>query len=259
PVRREGVDQARRGVDRPLDGARRREARVRRVAGERSGPRAAPVELQDASAADPRRPGGDRGEASAPRVGGRRAPRGAADRRPLRILQERGSGAVVTLSGRHYKTGEGISVSLKNGTIAAIKKGSGETFIGPGLVDLQINGFRGLDFNTLPVAEDLPGRVTRELWSEGVTSYYATVITNSTDAIEACVRAIARACELDADAAAGIAGIHLEGPFISGEDGPRGAHDKRFVCPPDWKKFDRWQRAAGGRIRLITLSPEYKQ
>jgi len=164
----------------------------------------------------------------------------------------------VNLDGRHYRTGEGIAVALANGTIASVKKGSGETFIAPGLVDLQINGFRGLDFNTLPVPDDLPGRVTRELWSEGVTSYYATIITNSTDAIEECVRAISRACERDPDAAAGIAGIHLEGPFISGEDGPRGAHDRRYVCPPDWKKFDRWQRAAGGRIRLVTLSPEYK-
>jgi len=166
---------------------------------------------------------------------------------------------VTALSGRHYKTGEGVSISLKDGTIAALRGGAGEAFVAPGIVDLQINGFRGLDFNTRPVADDLPGRVTRELWSEGVTSYYATIITNSTEAIEACVRAIARACERDEDAAAGIAGIHLEGPFIAGEDGPRGAHDRKFVCPPDWKKFERWQKAAGGRIRLITLSPEYKE
>jgi N-acetylglucosamine-6-phosphate deacetylase len=90
-----------------------------------------------------------------------------------------------------------------------------------------------------------------------VTSYYATVITNSSDAIEGCVGAIARACQHDEDAAAGIAGIHLEGPFISPEDGPRGAHEKRYVTAPDWKKFQRWQKAAGGRIRLITMSPEW--
>jgi N-acetylglucosamine-6-phosphate deacetylase len=129
----------------------------------------------------------------------------------------------------------------------------------PGLVDLQINGFAGLDFNTLPVPDDLPGRVTRALWREGVTSYLATVITNAPDAIEACVRAIAKGCAADADAAAGIAGIHLEGPFISGEDGPRGAHDRRFVRPPDWKLLERWQKAAEGRIRFVTLSPEYPE
>lgn len=162
------------------------------------------------------------------------------------------------INGRHYRTGAGISVALKGGAIGALNKGGGDDYVAPGLVDLQINGFRGLDFNTLPIPDDLPGRVTRELWSEGVTSYFATVITNSSDAIEACVAAIARACERDHDAASGIAGIHLEGPFIAGEDGPRGAHDRRFVCPPDWKKFARWQKAAGGRIRLLTLSPEYR-
>jgi len=161
------------------------------------------------------------------------------------------------IHGRHYRSGQGISLAVKNSVISSVRRGKGDAYIGPGLVDLQINGFRGLDFNTLPVADDLPGRVTRELWSEGVTSYYATVITNSPDAIEGCVSAIARACQHDEDAAAGIAGIHLEGPFISPEDGPRGAHEKRYVTAPDWKKFQRWQKAAGGRIRLITMSPEW--
>lgn len=161
------------------------------------------------------------------------------------------------IRGRHYRSGLGISLGFKNSVISTVGKGKGPAYIGPGLVDLQINGFRGFDFNTLPVPDDLPGRVTRELWTQGVTSFYATVITNAPDAIEACVHAIARACARDGDAAAGIAGIHLEGPFISPEDGPRGAHEKRHVTAPDWKKFQSWQKAAGGRIRLITMSPEW--
>ena len=163
------------------------------------------------------------------------------------------------IKGTHYRSGAGISVSFKEPAIAAIRGGGGgdEPTIAPGIVDLQVNGFRGLDFNTLPVADDLPGNVTRELWSEGVTSYYATIITNAPDRIEACVHAIAKACKSDPDAGAGIAGIHLEGPFISPEDGPRGAHDHRHVTAPDWKKFQRWQKAAGGRIKLITMSPEW--
>jgi N-acetylglucosamine-6-phosphate deacetylase len=163
------------------------------------------------------------------------------------------------IKGRHYRTGAGIAVSLKEPAIAGLRgaRADDAPYIGPGIVDLQINGFRGLDFNTLPVADDLPGNVTRELWSEGVTSYLATVITNASDAIEACVEAIARACKRDPDAGAGIAGIHLEGPFISPVDGPRGAHDRRHVRAPDWKLFRRWQKAAGGRIKLITMSPEW--
>jgi N-acetylglucosamine-6-phosphate deacetylase len=138
-----------------------------------------------------------------------------------------------------------------------ILRRKGKRWVGPGLVDLQINGYRGLDFNTTPVPADLPGRVTRELWCEGITSYLATVITNSPEAIEECCRAIAKGCEEDADARAGIAGIHLEGPFISPEDGPRGAHARLFVRTPDWDLFRRWQDAAGGRIRLVTFSPEW--
>lgn len=161
------------------------------------------------------------------------------------------------ISGRDYRTGGGISLTFRGDRIASVRAGSGEDILAPGLVDLQINGYQGLDFNTLPVAEDLPDRVTRALWAQGVTSYLATVITNSPKAIEACVGAIGRACERGGEAQAGIAGIHLEGPFISPEDGPRGAHDLKFVRPPSWSLFERWQEVAGGRIRLITLSPEW--
>lgn len=54
-----------------------------------------------------------------------------------------------------------------------------------------------------------------------------------------------------------MAGIHLEGPYISPKDGPRGAHDKQYVKGPDWREFHEWQEASGGRISIITLSPEW--
>lgn len=153
--------------------------------------------------------------------------------------------------------GSNLSLEVKDGRIRKVAKGAGRRWIGPGLVDLQINGFRGMDFNTLPLAADVAGKVTRELWAEGVTSYLATLITNSPEAIEEACRGIARGCEEDEAAGEGIAGIHLEGPFISPDDGPRGAHAKAFVRAPDWDLFRRWQDAAGGRVRLITMSPEW--
>src|SRR5690606_33596333 len=102
--------------------------------------------------------------------------------------------------------------------------GSDLPWIGPGLVELQLNGYAGMDFNTLPIAPDLASQVTRALWKEGVTSYFPTVITNRPEAIEQAVGAIASACAQDPVAASGVAGIHVEGPFISPEDGARGAH-----------------------------------
>jgi N-acetylglucosamine-6-phosphate deacetylase len=51
--------------------------------------------------------------------------------------------------------------------------------------------------------------------------------------------------------------MHLEGPYISPEDGPRGAHARQHVRPPDWDEFRRLQDAAGGGIRLVTLAPEH--
>ncbi len=163
------------------------------------------------------------------------------------------------IRGKDVATGKGVSVSVKDGRIAKVAAGGGRRWIAPGLVDLQVNGFRGMDFNSLPVAAELAGKVTRELWAEGITSYLATLITNSPAALEEGCRAIARGCEEDEAARDGIAGIHLEGPFISPEDGPRGAHAKAFVRAPDWDLFRRWQDAAGGRIRLLTLSPEWPE
>lgn len=153
--------------------------------------------------------------------------------------------------------GRNATIALKDGRIAKVGKGGGRRYVGPGLVDLQINGFRGLDFNTLPLAAELPGKATRELWSEGVTSYLATLITNSPEAIEEACRGIARGREEDEAAREGIVGLHLEGPFISPDDGPRGAHAKSFVRAPDWDLFRRWQDASGGIVRMITLSPEW--
>ena len=51
-------------------------------------------------------------------------------------------------------------------------------------------------------------------------------------------------------------GVHLEGPYIAAEDGPRGAHPKQHVRPADWDEFRRWQDAAGGMIRMVTVAPE---
>lgn len=170
----------------------------------------------------------------------------------------------TSLAGRHYRTGMPIEVSIASGRIEDIRLLDAELqeqlpWIGPGLVDLQINGFAGKDVNQAPLAKETVMELTRDLWKKGVTTYYPTVITNSDKKISQILGAISEACRKDPLADSCIRGIHLEGPFISSEDGPRGAHGKSFVTAPNWELFQRWQEAAEGRIALVTMSPEWPE
>ncbi|MDQ0920262.1 hypothetical protein [Paenibacillus sp. V4I5] len=166
------------------------------------------------------------------------------------------------VEGYHFESGEALRITLENGHIVRMEplcssQPSRLPWIAPGLVDLQINGFRGHDFNTLPLSEEQIVNATALLWGEGVTTYYPTVITNSDEAIEDAVAVISQACSLNPQVADSVGGIHLEGPFISPDDGARGAHHKAYVKAPDWLLFERWQAVAEGRIKIITLSPEW--
>ena len=169
--------------------------------------------------------------------------------------------ANTKIEGRHYLTGEEITVEIREGKIWDVRVLESDhrrlPWIGPGLVDLQVNGYAGLDFNAPDLDAEAVQRITQALWREGVTSYLPTVITNTDHEIERSLRTIASTRSEDELLKRTIAGIHLEGPFLSPEEGPRGAHDKVHVKAPDWGLFKSWQDAAEGGIRIVTLSPEW--
>ncbi|HSD28005.1 MAG TPA: amidohydrolase family protein [Vicinamibacteria bacterium] len=120
----------------------------------------------------------------------------------------------------------------------------------PGFVDLQVNGFAGVDFGdpALDAARVLHAVAAME--KTGVTRFLATLITSSRETFSACARTIARVTH------PAIAGLHMEGPYVSPEDGYRGAHPRSFVRGAEVDDFRRRQEAAEGRIRLVTLAPE---
>lgn len=168
-----------------------------------------------------------------------------------------------TISGIHYGTGRPVQVKIQGTQIVNVSPydsadHSDLPFIGPGLVDLQINGYGGRDFNTHPLSVDMVSFVTEQLWQTGVTAYCPTIITNGDQEIEDAARTIAKACDQNTNVEHSVIGIHLEGPFITPEDGPRGAHDRQYVKAPDWNLFQRWQDVAGGRISILTISPEWE-
>lgn len=131
------------------------------------------------------------------------------------------------------------------------------SYFGPGLVDLQVNGVGGIDFNDPALTEEEVLRATQYLVSRGVTTYFPTVITNSDKNILSLLHTLARACNIYPQVKAAIGGIHLEGPFISPGEGARGAHDPQYIKPPDWELFVQFQQAAEGAVRLVTVAPEW--
>ncbi|MCA9061325.1 MAG: amidohydrolase family protein, partial [Planctomycetaceae bacterium] len=129
-------------------------------------------------------------------------------------------------------------------------------WLGPGLFDIQVNGYHGLWFGSETLTVDDVRQTILELAAQGIAECFPTLVTNSNEAIEHGMRTVSRACEVDSTVAAIVRGIHLEGPWISSEDGPRGAHPREHVRSPNHDEWNRWQRAASGRIRLVTLAPE---
>ncbi len=136
-------------------------------------------------------------------------------------------------------------------------------FLAPGLIDLQVNGFAGVDYNDPDVQPEHIAQSIRTMFTTGVTRFFPTVITGEESRMLGTMRSLAAAKNefLRHGMAEGHAmeGLHIEGPHISSEDGPRGAHPAEHVRPPDAGEFHRWQEAADGNIRLVTVSPEWEQ
>jgi N-acetylglucosamine-6-phosphate deacetylase len=130
--------------------------------------------------------------------------------------------------------------------------------LAPGWIDLQVNGFAGVDYNSAASTHEEIALSIRAMFACGVTRFFPTVITGSPDNMSAALRHLANAKESIGEGSA-MEAFHLEGPYISPGDGPRGAHPARWVRPPDLEEFLRFEDAARGNIRLVTLSPEWPQ
>lgn len=129
-------------------------------------------------------------------------------------------------------------------------------WIAPGLIDVQLNGIGGFDLNGLDTTVETIRQIVNILHRGGVTRFCPTVVTGTKERMLHCIRTIVEACQSDPLVAYAVIGIHVEGPFIAPEDGPRGAHNGAWVRDPDWDEFLEWNEAAKGRICKVTLAPE---
>lgn len=165
------------------------------------------------------------------------------------------------ISGRDPKTGEGIAIEVEAGLIVAIRPEptASQSFMSAGLIDLQVNGFGGLDLNDGAITPDLVFQLARKMAELGVTTFLPTLITASEADIIQGLQAIAAARRDYRLVAEMVPAVHVEGSSVSPVDGPRGAHPLAHVRPPSLEEFDRWQAASGGLVGLVTLAPEYPQ
>lgn len=164
-------------------------------------------------------------------------------------------------SGIHAVSGEEIGITFEDQIVSiepALEKLDDPPMLSPGWIDLQVNGFTGVDYNSPSTSHEEIARSLGVLFSCGVTRFYPTVITGSLEDMAGALKNLAEAREKLPNGEA-MEGFHVEGPHISPEEGPRGAHPLRWVRPPDIEEFHRLQDAARGHVRLLTLSPEWPE
>jgi len=161
---------------------------------------------------------------------------------------------------RHYRTGKPIRVIWQNGRVNAIlrhnKPVPRDFWIAPALVDLQVNGFGGVDFQQ----DDLPlgslVTATRRLRLAGCGRYLLTLITDEWLRMLLRLRDLRELRARSADLRHAIAGWHVEGPFLSAEPGFCGAHDPSLMIDPTSKHLRELRQVTGADPVLLTLAPE---
>jgi N-acetylglucosamine-6-phosphate deacetylase len=126
----------------------------------------------------------------------------------------------------------------------------------PDYFDLQLNGYKGIDFNSDGLSAIALHEACDLLRADGVAGILATVITDSLDSMTARLATIAEIHREDPLVRSVIWGLHIEGPFLNETPGYVGAHPPEYVIPATIDDAKRLLDAAGGLAKLVTLAPE---
>jgi N-acetylglucosamine-6-phosphate deacetylase len=125
----------------------------------------------------------------------------------------------------------------------------------PGLVDLQVNGYNGVDFSSGDLTEANFVRACRKLFEVGTTAFLPTMITSPEDVYKHNLAIMAAVLERG-EFRGRLPGLHLEGPFISPQEGALGAHNAKWVRKPDIGYLEKLIDQADGKVKLITIAAE---
>ncbi len=172
----------------------------------------------------------------------------------------------MELLGRWYENAAPVRILVEGDRVASAQwdlalPGSPDDlpWIAPGLIDMQLNGYRSQEFSSDELTVEKVAAIVEATAPMGLVGFLPTLTTNGLETLAHALQTIDGACNQDSRLARRIPGLHLEGPFVSPQDGPRGAHPLRHCRRPNWDEFCRLQEAAGGRIRVHTISPEFEE
>jgi len=125
-----------------------------------------------------------------------------------------------------------------------------------GYIDLQVNGYGGIDFNQDDLSAQALHTACQKLRDDGVAGILATLITDTIEVMAGRLRRLVELRAADPLAQQMIRGLHIEGPFLSDKPHYRGAHPAAAIHPARWDLMQRLLDAGGGLTRIVTLAPE---
>ncbi len=179
--------------------------------------------------------------------------------KPTQTLRTNGKGE-GRVKAFHYATRKPVEVSWKEGVVTALSPASADQetdlWIAPPLFDIQVNGYGGVDFQRDDVSpEELAGAIGK-LRRDGCSRIMLTLITEEWGRLMARLRHFRTLREKLPELRKSIAGWHIEGPFLSAQDGFRGAHRIECMGDPTADRIRELREAAGNDPVLLTLAPE---
>jgi len=125
----------------------------------------------------------------------------------------------------------------------------------PGLVDLQVNGYQGADFSDVGLTEEALVEACRAMIAAGTTAFLPTLITSLMEVYARNLPLIAKVMARP-EFENRLLGIHLEGPFLSPQEGARGAHTAEWMKAPDTALLDQLIEWAQGKLKLLTIAAD---
>jgi N-acetylglucosamine-6-phosphate deacetylase len=176
----------------------------------------------------------------------------------------------MNITGKLCETGQLAQLTIENDQITQIQStdnnakstfGGADVWIAPGFIDAQFNGYGGYDFNlgiwdTGFDQDQAAANILQLAAKTGTARLCPTVVTNTEENIVKAFRRLVKQLDADPILQTAMSCFHLEGPYLSEKDGLRGAHPADCIRDPDWDQFQRFQEAADGHIKILTVAPE---